>query len=89
MICKRCSIFRKKRVVLVRDRPLQVRQATDAIQLAQRFQRVAGAQLGQVAAVEQLEELDDELDVADAAAAGFYVAGPAADAEGLLSRSAV
>ena len=63
-------------VVLFEDRPLQVRQAADALQLGQGFQRVAGAQLGQIAAVEQLEELDDELDVADAAAAGFHVARP-------------
>ena len=71
-------------VVLFEDRPLQVRQAADPLQLRQRFQRVAGAQLGQVAAVEQLEELDDELDVADAAAAGLHVAGAAADVERLL-----
>ena len=71
-------------VVLFEDRPFQVRQAADALQLGERLQRVAGAQLGQVAAVEQLEELDDELDVADAAAAGLHVAGAAADVERLL-----
>ena len=75
-------------VVLFQDRPLQVRQAADALQLGQRLQRVAGAQLGQVAAVEQLEELDDELDVADAAAAGLHVAGAAADAAASAARSA-
>ncbi len=69
----------EKRVVLFQDRPLQVRQAADAIELGKRFQRIAGTQLGQIAAVEQLEKLDDELDVADAAAAGFHVAGKNGD----------
>ena len=69
----------EKRVVLLQDRPLQVCQAANAIELRERFQRIAGTQLGQIAAVEQLEKLDDELDVADAAAAGFHVAGKSGD----------
>ena len=68
----------QERVVLFEDRPLLVRQAAGPIQLGQGFQRVAGSQLGQIAAVEQLQELDGELDVADAAAAGLHVAGAAA-----------
>ena len=61
-------------VVVVEDRPLLVRQAADAFQLGDRLERVAGAQLRQIAAVEQLQELDDEFDVADAAVAGLDVA---------------
>ena len=61
-------------VVVFQDRALLVRQAAGILKLGDGLQRVAGAQLRQVAAVEQLQELDDELDVADAAAAGFHVA---------------
>ena len=79
----------EKRVVFFQDRSLQVRQAADAIELGQGFQRIAGAQLGQIAAVEQLKKLDDELDVTDAAAAGFHVCAPPARREASAVRSAV
>ena len=78
----------QKAVVLLQDRPLLVGQAADLLQLGDGFQRVAGAELGQIAAVEQLQELDDELDVADAAAAGLHVAGVAAVAVRRAARSA-
>ena len=51
-----------------------MRQAAGVFQLGDGFERVAGAQVRQIAAVEQLQELDDEFDVADAAVAGFDVA---------------
>ena len=65
-----------------------MRQAAARFQLRDRFQRVAGAQLGQVAAVEQLQELDHELDVADAAVAGFDVAHVGPFALACAARSA-
>ena len=71
-------------VVLLEDRPFEAAQAAGPLQPGERLERVAGADLGQVAAVEQLEELDHELDVADAAAAGFHVADASAQTEGLL-----
>ena len=68
-------------VGVVEDAIFLVGQAADLLQGLQGQQRVALADLGQVAAVEQLQELDGELDVADAAVAGLdlgvAVAGPA------------
>ena len=79
----------QKGVIVFEDRTFLHGQAAALFQLRERVQGVAGAQARQVAAIEQLEELDDELDVADAAAAGFHVAGAsAALAERAAARSA-
>ena len=63
----------QKTVVLLEDRPLLVNQAAAVLQLRDRFQGIAGAQGGQVAAVEELEELNHELNVADAPVSGLHV----------------
>ena len=61
-------------VVGFQDHPFLVAQAAGLFQLHDGFQGVAGADGGQIGAVEKLQELDHELDVADAAVAGLYVA---------------
>ncbi len=65
--------FAQEGVVFLQEDSLLVRQAAADFQLGDRFQRVAGAQIRQVAAVEQLQKLDGEFDVADAAVAGLDV----------------
>ena len=61
-------------VVLAQQHALLVGQAAALFQPGHGLQRVAGPQLGQVAAVEELQELDHELDVANAAVADLHVA---------------
>ena len=63
-------------VVFAQQHPLLVSQAAALFQVGHGLERIAGAKLRQVTAVEQLQKLDHELDVADAAVANFYVAGP-------------
>ena len=76
-------------VVVFEHRPLLVREAAGFLEAGDRVERVAGANFGQRAAVEQLQELDDELDVANAAVAGFDVAQVAAFAFGALLDAAL
>ena len=58
-------------VGVVEDAVFLIGQAADVFQGLQGQERVALADVRQVAAVEQLQELDGELDVADAAVAGL------------------
>ena len=76
-------------VVVFELGPLIGRERAGFFQAGDRVERVAGADFGQRAAVEQLQELDDELDVADAAVAGFDVADFAAFAFGALLDAAL
>ena len=75
-------------VVLFQHRPFLQGQAAGLLQPVDGLQRVAGADLGQVAAVEQLQELDRELDVPDPAVAGLDVPLVAAFALACAVRSA-
>ncbi len=61
-------------VVVLQKRSLLHGQAANVFQLRDGLQRVAGADLRQIAAVEQLQELDHEFDVANATVAGLDVA---------------
>ena len=60
-------------IVFFERRAFLQRQAAGFFQPVDGRQRVARADLGQIAAVQQLEELDHELDVADAAVAGLDI----------------
>ena len=64
----------QKAIGVVEDAIFLIGQAADVLQGLHGLERVALADLGQVAAVEQLQELDGELDVADAAVAGLDLA---------------